>query len=196
MLLPGLVALALGCGSSSSDAQGCQPVPPVAKGAWAVAFVNAGATCATPTHTAGIGSVTATKDEDVVSDAAGTDAGVATVSCSVEARDDASFAVHAEEWDGNDSLKVSIASMTATATKAAPAHGTVTFSSAQTNGAYAPAPGAACDFYFVEQTPEGIDAGKAWVAFTCDAVERSDASACEIEESYAVFEDCDDGSGG
>lgn len=189
ILFAAVAALNVGC----SD-----PVPPTPKGAWSVAFVQDSSDCHVAGHNAAIGQVNDTMDPSVY-DNGGSEG--ASVSCSV-VPSGSSFTVQAEENIANtmqdDNLSLTVSSIAASATKDAPAKGSLAYSSTQTGGSAYTASGAnACDFFFLPNTPEGIDAGKVWFAFSCEVTDQSVTpnSTCKISAGYAVFENCDDGSG-
>jgi hypothetical protein len=167
--------------STSSSTSGIA-IP--ADGAWSVALTNNGATCHTLSDTVAVGEVTASAILTRVTD--GTQG--ASVVCSVTpATNVAAFTVDGTAALGADTLHITIPSITATATQASPAVGSVEFAAPQTNGATYT--GHACDFYFVADTGEGVAAGKVWIAFDCQSVSGS-GSTCSLAQSIALFEDC------
>jgi hypothetical protein len=160
------------------------PVPPTPQGAWAVTFVDNGMACTTKGHAAQVGSVSsASKDKVLVSGGAEK----ADISCQVSGT--SSFAVTGLATLDGQGVQITIPKIDSSATKEAPAPGSVSFSSSFTAGAYSSSEATPCNFYFVPSTGESVASGRIWVAFTCPKVDDG-TSSCLITESYAIFENC------
>ena len=173
-LLP-LVVL-LSCGKADKT-------PSTAQGAWSVNFVAPDANCAVDAHDAQMGDVTANTKTEVLAD--GADG--ANITCSVVGTQ--SFEVSAMAIQGNNLLQLTIDAITADATAANPATGTVVFSDATTVATYLTLPDSPCNFYFEPDTDEGVASGTIWVSFTCAAI-SADTSTCGIQQGYAILENC------
>jgi hypothetical protein len=118
------------------------------------------------------------------------DGAIGRVSCSVTGT--STFSVTgtvAADTMPNKSLTIEIPAITASATAANPAVGSVIFQLLATSGeAYE---GSACNFYFTPNTMEGVREGRIWGAFTCPSVVNPQAgSACVLTESFFVLENC------
>jgi hypothetical protein len=119
------------------------------------------------------------------------------VTCSVAASG-SGFQVSGSAGTASGSLllQINIPMITAGATQASPASGSVTYSSAA-NTAGVPYStkqqnGDTCSFYFSSGTQEGVKAGQIWGLFTCSGITDSGTmSDCEVGTSYFVFENCD-----
>jgi hypothetical protein len=168
---------------------GCSdPVPPTPRGAWALGFVDPGPDCEVGGHNAAMGNVTKDTKTKVLVD--GQDG--ASIDCTVTGS--SSYRVEAFSTDSQNGLQlgINIGSITAQATKEAPAVGSVSFSSPNTGGepAYSDA-NTPCNFWFVPKSGEGIGSGKIWVAFECPKVTINMSTACKISSGFAIFENCE-----
>lgn len=160
------------------------PVPPTPQGACTVSIVSSGADCHIMGHTTKVGSVTAgTRDNVLVS------GGIegANVTCQVTGT--SSFAVTGKVTLDGEGVTISIPKIDSSATKMAPAPGTASFGSQETGGTYSSPKETPCNFYFTQNTGEGVASGRIWVAFTCDTVIQ-EQSTCSLSESFAIFENC------
>jgi hypothetical protein len=165
-----LAALA-GCGGTP---------PPVADAAWTVNLTGA-SSCMIFNSTRMLGQVSVSTIQTRVDDGVN---GV-SVSCSVTGA--GPYNVTGSASQGADILNISIPSLPSSATKAAPALGSVAYESDSTVSLYA---SSSCDFYFA-QPIEGVQPGQVWVAFTCAALTDSGTgSSCPVIESTALFEHC------
>jgi hypothetical protein len=160
------------------------PVPPTPQGACHAELLSNGGACQITSQVADVGSVTATTKDRVV--VAGDDAG-ADISCQVTGT--SSFAVNGSATIAGQGIQISIPKIDSSATKMAPAAGSVVFATGQTGGAYSTPSATPCAFYFKQGTGEGVASGKIWVAFTCPTVVNG-MSTCELTESFAIFENC------
>jgi hypothetical protein len=179
-----LVRLALPLVAVAGLAACGDPVPPTPQAAYFVNFSDPGATCPQNSHQSELGVVDAKTRTGLVVD--GTND--TQVRCTVSGS--GSFAVDARATRA-DSLTISIPSISASATQAAPATGKVGYSSAETAGnQYAPPTDMPCQFYFQPGTPQSVAAGKLWVTFQCPQVIDGNGNQCRITESVALFENC------
>jgi hypothetical protein len=159
------------------------PVPPTPRGAWTVSFIDPGIECQHAGHNAQVGEVTDRTKQTLLSN--GQDD--AEVECIVSGS--GSFKVDASAYQSSKLLKIVVPSLTSAATIDAPAKGTVAFASPNTVKSYV-SPSNSCDFYFVEGSGEGVGEGKVWVAFKCEEIRLANESVCEIQQGYAIFENC------
>lgn len=163
------------------------PVPPTPQGAWAVTLSRDTSECNIIGHAAQVGSVTsANKDGVLVSGALVLNEPVEVI-CQVTGT--SSFEVTAVATLSGQGLQITIPKIDSSATKEAPAMGSVSFSSSKTAGAYSNAAATPCSFYFIPSTGEGVASGRIWVAFSCPKV-TDKMSTCALAESYAIFENC------
>jgi len=161
--------------------EGCSSGTPVTPdSAWTV-NLSGGTDCQIFNSTRSVGEVTVSTVQERVDDGANG----ASVICSVTGT--GPFVVNAIATLGPDTLNIVIPSLTAGATAAAPAIGSVSYESDATVANYA---SNNCDFYFANGQ-EGVDPGQVWVAFTCAALSNGGtASSCPVTESVALFENC------
>lgn len=175
---------------------GCSdPVPPTPRGAFDVRFYSPSfTTCPHNTHVGTIGQVTATSKTVVVDGESG-----ASVDCEVKASG-GGFSVSANA-SGTDpetgnayTLRFSIGSISASATVDAPATGNVAFQSTQL-GEPAQSNANGCMFFFDPAQAENarVSEGKIWVSFVCPEL-NINTNVCEIDQAWAVFENCDTGA--
>jgi hypothetical protein len=175
-----LPVVALGAlGTGCSDA-----VPPIPRGAYSVAFSDPGVECQVAGHGNAVGEVSDSTKQKLYSN--GEDG--AEVECSVVGS--GSFNATGKIYKGGSILQISIGSIAASATAAAPAIGSVSFASEKTQASYN---SNECQFYFVPNTDEGVDSGKLWVAFKCPTI-TSEQSVCKIDVGYVILENCSTGS--
>ena len=159
------------------------PVPPTPQGACKADLLSNGGACLITSQEVALGSVTAsTKDRVLVANGPES----ADVACQVTGM--SSFNVSASITVSGEGIQISIPSISSSATKMAPAKGSVVFSSKQT-GAYSSDSKTPCDFYFTQGTSQGVASGKVWVSFMCPAIVNG-MSTCEMAESFAIFENC------
>jgi hypothetical protein len=173
-----LAALA-GCSSA---------VPATPDGAWTVNMTNQGGTCMVSNSTRSIGTITAVDIEKRITDGEALTGGAASLSCSVSGTGTGPFSVDSSLAQGADTLQIVIPSISAGATKTAPATGSVGYESDATVALYS---SPSCSFYFVDGTQEGVASGKIWAAFTCAGIlDGQSNSTCPVLESYVLFENC------
>ena len=174
------LAAVAGCGGGSSS-------PPQA--AWSVQMVQSDPqTCNVADNLRQVGSVSGMMIGHTVVDQM-VDANMNTISVQCTVSGSGPFAVQASAAEGADNLQISINSISASATMASPAVGSVAYESDAT--ADVPFQGS-CNFYFDGQTMGSappIAAGRIWVEFQCAAL-QAQMFMCPIQQGYAVFEDC------
>ena len=163
------------------------PVPPTPQGAWTVQLVRDSSACNIIGHKAQVGSVTSNGRDAVLVDGALVEKDAVEVTCKVSGT--SSFEVSGVASLSGQGLQIDIPKIDASATKEAPAHGSVSFSSSITAGAYSSLSETPCDFYFLPSTKEGVVSGRIWVAFSCPKVQDK-MSICALSESFALFENC------
>ena len=174
-----------GGGSTTSAGTGTSTPLPTPDAAWSVTTEQPdGAAC--PLAAAlSLGTLTASVKTTTV---AGGDGG-AMISCSVLGS--GPFEVDAAANNGTVGLEITIPAITATATAAAPAAGTVSLQGAAGGSLYT----GSCSVYFVPSTSEAVSSAAVWVAFTCPGLTNSITMAtCPVAESYALFENCVSGT--
>ena len=167
------------------------PVPPTPQGAWYVSLqkpVSNPSQCLIMGHDKSVGSVTASKKDNLLPDGVNDAGPSASVECSVVPKS-GKFDVHGKMSSEGLGLEISINAMPKAATEDAPIKGTVSYASDVTgNNSYQ---SGECQFYFTPMTSEGVDAGKVWVSFKCPTiVDSSSMSTCELKQGYAIFENC------
>ena len=160
------------------------PVPPTPQGAWTVQFVDNGSACNIIGHAVQVGSVTSASKERVL---VGGGIEGADISCQVTGT--SSFAVSGLATLDGQGLQITVPNIDSSATKEAPAKGTVSFNSLKTAGAYSSSEASPCDFYFLPNTGEGVASGRIWVAFICPKVDDG-MDSCALSESFVIFENC------
>ncbi|MEP7126050.1 MAG: hypothetical protein ABJE95_34275 [Byssovorax sp.] len=157
------------------------PVPPTPQGACKAELLSNGGACTITSQEVALGSVSASgKDRILVS--GGPES--AEVTCQVSGM--SSFNVTASISVSGEGIQISIPSIASSATKMAPAMGSVVFASKESGDAYS---SSKCAFYFTQGTSQGVASGKIWVSFSCPTVVGG-MSTCEISESFAIFENC------
>jgi hypothetical protein len=160
------------------------PVPPTPQGACHAELLSNGGACTITSQLVDVGSVSATtKDRVLVS--GGPES--ADISCQVTGT--TSFNVTGSVSVSGEGVQISIPKIDSSATKMAPAMGSVTFASKESGRAYSSESDAPCAFYFPQGTSQGIASGKIWVTFSCAKVVGG-MSTCEIDESVVIFENC------
>lgn len=164
---------------------GCSdPVPPTPRGAWTVSFIDPGIDCQHMGHNTQVGDVTSNQKKAVVVDGtAGAD-----ISCAVRAAG-SGFNVELKAFEKDKGLIVSVDGITAAATEEAPAPGILSYVSGTTVDAYNSSSEDPCNFYFIPNSGQNIAVGEVWFAFKCPAI-VADQSTCEIQQGYALFENC------
>jgi hypothetical protein len=169
-------------------ALGCEePIPPTPQGAFAVNFTDTGADCPHKSHQSAMGIITATERREIAVD------GVkgAEISCTVSGAALGPFKVSATmRFEGTEVLSVSVPSIDAKATDAAPATGSVSFKSSITGDVFGSSE--PCSFYIEPAGPagaEGVKPGAAWLSFTCPTLVES-MNTCGLSESYIIMENC------
>lgn len=160
------------------------PIPPSPQAAWNLTLVSPNGDCKTVGHTAQMGSVTS-NSKDTVLVAGGAE--MAEITCVVTGT--STFSVAATGMLNGLGMQMSVPSLSPDATAKKPAHGSISFTTGKTGGAYSSPSATPCDFYFVPGTDEGVLSGRVWVAFTCANVSQQ-MSTCAVSESYAIFENC------
>lgn len=162
------------------------PVPPTPQGAWNARLVG-GTGCQVVGHSAQVGSVSSASKDSVLVDGALVAQDAVEVSCQVTGT--SSFTVSGVARLAGDGLQIDIPKIDSSATKEAPAKGTVSFGSTKTANAYTSTSESPCDFYFLPNTGEGVASGRIWVAFSCPKVVDK-MSTCSMGESFVIFENC------
>jgi hypothetical protein len=170
---------------------GCSdPVPPTPQAAFSVTFLDDGPEgsqgCAVTGHNTTLGDVTpTTKDKLLKNNVEGAD-----VDCSVTGS--GSFNLDLSAFQGANGLILSVGGLKSRGsggpTREAPAPGTVTFHSATTVDVYSSS-GAACNFFFADESNQDVAAGRVWLSFNCPLIVDG-SSQCELGDSYAIFENC------
>lgn len=160
------------------------PVPPTPQGACKAELLSNGGKCTITSQEVSLGSVSASgKDKLLI--AGGVES--AEVTCQVTGT--SSFDVTASISVSGEGIQISIPKIDPSATKMAPAPGSVVFAGKETGGAYTSESATPCAFYFTQGTSQGVASGKIWVSFSCPKVVGG-MSTCEIAESFAIFENC------
>src|SRR5579871_732669 len=155
-----------GTGATSTSSSTHTAIPATPDTAWVVNLTGGGQNCNLPSSSQGMGMVEAMLIQvRILDQQAVAGQGTATVSCSVTTAG-AAFSVNAQARLGADSIQIDIPSLAPGATSLNPATGSISYESAATVTVYE---GTGCHFYFASAS-EGVDAGKVWVAFTCDAI--------------------------
>ena len=161
------------------------PTPPIAQGAWSVSLIQPDSNCMIAPHNGSVGSVSAnTKEKLIVNAVDG-----AEIVCSVIASGNNTFSVNAKAVYNGAALYFLIDAITPAARQATPAAGRASFVTQKTVNAYQSPTDTPCNFYFIPNTPQGVAAGKIWVAFDCPKVE-AEMSICGLDAGYAIFENC------
>ena len=95
-------------------------------------------------------------------------------------------------FEGTEVLTVAINQIDSKATDAAPAKGSVGYSSAVTAGDFFGS-NEPCDFYIEAAGPsgigQGVKPGSAWLSFRCPSMVESN-NTCALNESYLLIENC------
>ena len=168
---------------------GCSdPEPVLPRGGYQASLGKAAdVNCPIPAHNGQVGLVSATERENLAV------AGVnnATVQCEVIG--ESSFKVVGTAAQGENSLPISIPKIDSGARADNPAKGNVGFASSPTRGEQFKNEGTQCDFFFQEETPQGVKAGEIWVAFKCPEVVLDGVDRCAITQGYAAFDGCTTG---
>lgn len=151
-------------------------------------FFDNGQACAHKSHQGKMGDIGETERTSIMLDRVGG----AEITCSVTGESLGPFSVSATLNLGNvDILQIDIDKIDGKATEAAPAKGSVAYSSSITASSY----GATdpCDFYIEPAGPsgvgEGVQPGAAWLSFKCPTI-VSGMSTCVMNESYVLVENC------
>lgn len=147
--------------------------------------------CAVTSHYGDVGLVTESTHDKVVVDGEGG----AAIDCSVTGNGPFAVSASASGTTGDKSFSflMTIGDIRGSATEAEPAKGAVSFSSKQTSYEVSSSDSAEpCIFYFNAEGGQTIAAGKIWVSFKCPKMVL-DTKVCEIDEGYAIFENCDTG---
>lgn len=174
---PAIVVSSFGC----SD-----PVPPTPRGAFSVSFVEFPVIeCQIGGHNTKVGDVTDSTKAKLINDAEDD----TEVECDVSGS--GTFRATGSIFQKKiNFLEIVIPGIAPSTSEAAPAKGSIAFSSFNTSGeAYS---SDQCDFWF-DNSQQGVDAGKLWVAFKCDAV-TGEQSTCKISQGYVIFENCGTGA--
>ena len=174
----------LACGCSD-------PVPPTPRGGFDVHWVDSPPEeCPIRSHRAQVGSPTATEPGTKLVDG---EEG-AEIECAVTGA--GPFKVSASAVQGANILRLNIPSISPSASRAAPASGSVNYRSAElSSGSVSSDSAVPCTFWFPDDRPEDqrVNGGKIWVAFECSRMLTPSMGTCTISESYALFENCDTG---
>jgi hypothetical protein len=176
--LSGFAVFAIGA-TACSD-----PPPPIPSGAFAVQFSQLGGTCNIGSHKVELGVVGETGSPTLVKD--GKDG--AEVECSVQ-KSGGGFQIEIGLSGAGATIQIGVPSIAADATVDAPATGTFLFQSQQTSGDALSTVGTPCEFYFVPDSGQTVEAGSVWMTFRCAAIE-GEGDTCGISDSYVNVADC------
>jgi len=170
-------------------ALGCEePVPPTPQGGFQVNFVDTGAECPHKSHQSVMGIISQSARTQIAID------GVkgAEIACTVSGKDLGPYTIDANmTFEGTEVLTISVPKIDGKATEAAPAQGSVGFSSAVTGGDFFSSD-KPCDFYIEAGGPagsEGVKPASAWLSFKCPSIVESNTT-CGLGESYVLIENC------
>lgn len=180
--LAGLVASVFtGCGT---------PPEIIPEGAWSVSFIDSGPDCTIAGHNTVIGNVTKDKVGDTIADGDTIDgtetAPQVDVYCTVAELDGGGFYVEAGASISGLVLSILVNDLSPDATKDSPSKGSINYLSPNTADFMNSAD---CNFYFSDGTPQGVEAGKAFLTFDCPAL-GGETGTCVINPGYADFEKC------
>ncbi|KYF64664.1 hypothetical protein BE11_49245 [Sorangium cellulosum] len=166
---------------------GCSdPAPPTPRGAFSMNFADPGASCNAAGHLATLGDVTAAQRVRVLTDG---EEG-ATIDCSVTGSGTFKVSAHAVNPATAAEIRVNIPAITPAATQEMPATGSISFSSAKTGGEpFVSDPADPCQFWFVPESEQGVNAGEIWVVFECPAM-LNDGYSCELRRGALAFDGC------
>lgn len=163
---------------------GCsEPAPIIARGAWAVQFVDTGVDCQIANHNVGVGEVSADKRTTLVDD----ETNDTTVGCTVIDNGGSFYFDAAESNKAGNVLTIVVSDLPSGATKDNPATGTVSYRSSNTQAQFS---STECIFYFKEGTGQSVKAGNIWVTFECPEIAAGIDNVCQIQVGYAAFENC------
>jgi hypothetical protein len=161
---------------------GCsEPVPPASKGAFYLSFLSNGGDCKVAGHQSQVGGVTAKERQDLKTD---TVKG-AQIYCGVF-DNGGTFDIEGSIRLEDRSLGLSIRGLSAGSTEAAPASGSLNYSSSETGGSSFSSK--SCTFFFREQ--EGVAAGRFWADFRCDNFVGG-PSTCAVNFGTVALENCE-----
>ncbi|AKT38444.1 hypothetical protein [Chondromyces crocatus] len=177
-------------GIASLFAYGCSdPPPPTPRGGFDVQWLDSPpAECQLNTHRAQVGSPTATDPGEKISDGQNG----ASVECTVSGS--GTYLVKGRIQQDLNILAVTVSSLSSSASRAAPAKGSVTFRSKELQaGSVNSDADEPCDFWFPDERPDDqrVSGGKAWLVFSCPKMNHLQGSVCALGESYVLFENCD-----
>jgi len=178
--------------SAAVGSVGCSdPVPPASEGAFSLVFQQPNpSACHIALHNIGIGKATEAEVKDLAKDTVGG----AQIYCSVVDNGGA-FDLFGVMTLGVTHLDFQVGNVTAAATDADPAVGTLSYSSGDTAGAtYSSAPGNGCHFYFNAAEKKELAAGKVWMSFGCPEVQdpAHNSTSCAIaDHSTIAMQNCD-----
>ncbi len=168
---------------------GCsEAVPAASEGAFSLQFVNApspGKECNIDTHNSNVGYTDVTENREFVKDTIDG----ATIYCAVTPEGDGFLAGGFMTHNGRH-LEFTIPKITAKATEASPATGSVGYSSPQTINKYQSPPGVPCKFWF--ENDQQISTGRIWMQFRCEEVEYPSANrSCQVSGGTIAMQNCD-----
>jgi hypothetical protein len=176
-----LHALALGVAVVTAAGCGEDPPPPPA-GGFNITFTggtNPG-DCRIMTHPALLGAVSEGGTPSTIANGSN-----ATVSCTVK-KAGSGFGVQGRANSNGFTFSVNVKDFPAAATAAAPATGTVTYSSPSTQDSFV---GTTCSFWLAPDQGQYVKDGSAWFSFACPEM-MSEGRTCAIQQSYAKFDNC------
>lgn len=161
---------------------GCSEAPPlIPRGGWTVVFEDIPG-CGPGAENQAVGIVDADARNELKED------GVDDVKVSCTVLDNGgSFEILAIEATKGLTLTLSIQELKPGSTKDNPSIGSVSYASPNTAG---PFTSAACNFYFLEGTGQGVKAGEVWLTFDCPEISIAIDNTCRIPIGYAAFENC------
>lgn len=174
----------------AAAAAGCsEPAPVIPRGAWSIVFIDTGLDCQIAGHNRALGEVSADKRQTLVEDGAEEASNITEVICTV-IDNDGSFSISGSEYHTSGiplSLTISVPEMSASASKDQPAKGTVSYLSQDTATTFS---STECNFYFLDGTGQGAEAGNVWLTFECPTIAAAQDNVCQIQVGYVAFEQC------
>lgn len=182
-------ALAVACAATVlATAAGCsEPAPLIPRGAWSLVFIDTGLDCQIAGHNVSIGEVTADKRQTLVDDEAVVGSVTTSVLCSVVDNGGSFYFDAAESNSAGNVLTLIVPELSASASKDSPSKGTVSYMSPNTAASFT---SQECNFYFLDGTGQGVQAGNVWLTFDCPTIAAAQDNVCQIQIAYAAFEQC------
>lgn len=158
------------------------PPPPAA--AFAVSFAAGGmpGMCRVMSHNSNVGTVGPSGTPTTVP--AGQNN--ADITCSIK-KSGSNFRLEGNATSNGIALGIAIKDMSVSATKDAPALGTVSYVSPQTQDGFLATD---CRFYLLPEGGQFIKPGSTWLTFECPVL-LGEMQTCALLTSYAKFENCE-----